>query len=94
MSSQTKEQEILMVMRKVLAAIIKETAPQPGMRHVLSDNTIQDVRKCFGLIAARERELSDAQGRVAERPYYADEPQSSTVVPISRIEKTKKRDEE
>lgn len=94
MSSQTKEQEILMVMRKVLAAIIKETAPQPGMRHVLSDNTIQDVRKCFGLIAARERELADAQGRVAERPYYADEPQSSTVVPISRIEKTKKRDEE
>jgi len=94
MSSQTKEQEILVVMRKVLASIIKDTTPQPGMRHVLSDRTIQDVRKCLGLISAREKELADAQGRVAERPYYADQPQTSTVVPIGRIGKSKKQDEE
>lgn len=91
MSSQTKEQEILMVMRKVLASIIKDTTPpQRGMRHVLSDATIEDVRKCLGLISAREKELADAQGRSAERPYYADQPQSSTVVPIGRIGKPKK----
>ena len=94
MSSQTKEQEVLMVMRKVLAAIIKDTTPEPGMRHILSDNTIQDVRMCLGLISAREKELADAQGRVAERPFYADQPQSSTVVPIGRIGKTKKDEEQ
>jgi hypothetical protein len=94
MSSRTKEQEILMVMRKVLASIIKDTTPQPGMRHVLSDGTIADVRKCLGLISAREKELADAQGRAAERPYYADQPQSSTVVPIGRIGKPKKDEEQ
>lgn len=94
MSSQNKEQEILMVMRKVLAAIIKDTTPQPGMRHVLSDGTIQDVRNCLGLISAREKELADAQGRVAERPYYTDQPQRSTVVPIGRVGKTQKKDDQ
>ena len=94
MSSQTKEQEILMVMRKVLASIIKDTTPEAGMRHILSDHTIQDVRTCLGLISAREKELGDAQGRAAERPYYADQPQSSTVVPISRIGKAKKEEEQ
>lgn len=94
MSSRTKEQEILMVMRKVLASIIKDTTPQPGMRHVLSDGTIADVRKCLGLISAREKELADAQGRAEERPYYADQPQSSTVVPIGRIGKPKKDEEQ
>jgi hypothetical protein len=94
MSSRTKEQEILMVMRKVLASIIKDTTPQPGMRHVLSDSTIQDVRQCLGLISAREKELADAQGRVAERPYYADQPQKSTVVPIGRVGKPKEGEDE
>lgn len=87
MSSQNKEQQVLVVMRKVLASIIKDTTPNPGMRHVLSDATIQDIRQCLGLISARERELADAQGKAQERPYYSDEKQSATVVPMSRIGK-------
>lgn len=87
MTELTKEQEILIAMRWTLSAIVKDVTPPPGMRHPLSDATIQDVRKCLGLIAAREKELADEQGRGGERPYYADEPQSVQVVPINRIKK-------
>jgi len=81
-----KEREILVVMRKVLAQIIKDTTPPSrAMQHPLSDQTIQDVRHCLGLISARERELADAVGAARERPYYADEPTSAEVVPIGKI---------
>lgn len=90
MTELSKEQEILMVMRKVLASIIKDTTPPPGMKHPLTDSTIQDVRACLGLISARERELADAQGRTMERPYFADERKPAEVVPISSLKKPKK----
>ncbi len=93
MSENTVEQDVMMVMRKVLASIIKDTTPQPGMRHPLSERTIQDVRKCLQLISARERELADAQGRAVEKPYYVDEPPKAQVVSIDSIEKPKKSDE-
>ena len=87
MTSGSKEQQILIVMRKVLASIIKDTTPPAGMRHPLSDKTIQDVRQCLGLISSREKELADAEGRGGERPYYTDEPPQSKVVPIAKIGK-------
>jgi len=81
-----KEREILVVMRKVLAKIIKDTTPPSrAMKHPLSDSTIQDVRECLGLISLRERELADAAGAVQERPYYADESTAAEVVPIGRV---------
>ena len=44
-----KEREILVVMRKVLAQIIKDTTPPSrAMRHPLSDQTIQDIRAVWG----------------------------------------------
>ncbi len=91
MSKMSKEQEILMVMRKVLASIIKDTTPPPGMKHPMSEHTIQDVRACLGLISARERELADARGRTMEKPYYTDQKRAAEVVPISSI-KTPGRD--
>jgi len=92
MSELTKEQEILMVMRKVLASIVKDTTPPPGMKHPLTEQTIQDVRACFGLISARERELADEQGRVVEKPFYTDQrqEQSAEVVPMSSIRRPEK----
>ncbi len=90
MTEMTKEQEILMVMRKVLGAIVKDTAPPPGMKHPLTDATIQDIRACFGLISARERELADEQGRVVEKPYFTDEQKPAEVVPIASIKKQPK----
>ncbi len=88
----TKEQQILIAMRKTLTAIIKDVTPPPGMKHPLSERTIEDVRQCLGLISAREKELAEAQGRASERPYYADQPQSAQVVPIQGLGKGKKQD--
>lgn len=88
----TKEQQILIAMRKTLAAIIKDVTPPAGMRHPLSDETIVDVRQCLALISARERELGDSQGRAGERPYYADEPQAAQVVPIAGLGRGGKQD--
>jgi hypothetical protein len=96
MSEESKEREVLMVMRKVLSSVIREITPEPGMRHPLSEGTIQDVRMCLGLIATRERELANALGITQERPYYTDEPPASNVVPMSsigRVKPEKKNDE-
>jgi hypothetical protein len=90
MSELSKEQQILVAMRKTLAAIIKDVTPPPGMRHPLSENTIDDVRACLSLISAREKELADSEGRGGDRPYYADEPQSAQVVPIAGIRRQDK----
>jgi hypothetical protein len=89
MNDLTQEQQILIAMRKTLSAIIKDVTPPPGMRHPLSEPTIEDVRQCLILIAAREKELADAQGRGGERPYYADEPQAAQVVPIGGLSRKK-----
>jgi hypothetical protein len=89
-----KEREILVVMRKVLAQIIKDTTPPSrAMKHPLSDQTIVDVRNCLGLISARERELADAAGIGQERPYFTDEKPAATVVPMPRVGKRKPGDD-
>jgi hypothetical protein len=79
-------------MRKTLSAVIKDITPAPGMKHPLSEATIEDVRQCLGLISAREHELAKARGRQEERPYFADEPHDAQVVPVAAIGKAGKRD--
>lgn len=89
----SKEREILMVMRKVLARIIKDTTPASrAMKHPLSDSTIEDIRNCLGLISLRERELADAAGIAMEKPYFTDEKPAAEVVSISSISKKPKDD--
>ena len=62
-------------MKLTLAGVIKDTATPHGMRHPLSDGTIEDLRQCLALISARERELALAAGQpIAERPHFTDEP--------------------
>lgn len=90
MSDSSKEREVLMIMRKVLANIIKDTTPEHRtMRHPLSDDTIQQIRQCLGLISTRERELADEAGVSQERPYFTDEKTSADVVSINSISKKK-----
>ena len=90
-----KERDILVVMRKVLAQVIKDTTPPSrAMKHPLSDRTIEDVRHCLGLISLRERELADAAGAAQERPYYSDEPTAAEVVPIAKISKRENKTED
>jgi hypothetical protein len=86
-----RERDLLIVMRKVLANIIKDTTPaHRDLKHILSDNTIQDIRTCLGLISARERELAEISGIQQEKPYYSDEKPAAEVVSISKIGKLKK----
>lgn len=83
-----KEREILVVMRKVLASVIKDTTPpHRDMKHPLSDKTIEEVKLCLSLIAARERELADAAGVPVEKPYFTDDPQAVRTVSMDKLKK-------
>jgi hypothetical protein len=81
-SEESTESRILRAVKLTLANVIKDTATPHGMRHPLSDGTIQDLRQCLSLISARERELAQAAGKAtAAKPRYADEPaRDETVV--------------
>ena len=81
----SKEQRILRVMRKVLGSIVRDTTPPPGMQHPLKDTTIEDIRQCFALISARERELMEEAGIAArERPRYPGDAKSTEVLHFQR----------
>ncbi len=80
----SKEERILIAMKRVLTDIAKDTYTRPGHRHPLSDDTVNDIRHCLSLITAREAELNEAAGRpMNHRPRFVDEPQSSVVVPLT-----------
>lgn len=86
----TKEERILAAVKRVLTEVIKDTATQPGMRHPLSDNTINGLRDCLMLITQREQELAEDAGRTMDaRPRFKDEPrpQGDVVVPLHAIGK-------
>jgi|GEM_PF-163598 len=81
--SESKEEQILRMMKRVLTDIAKETFTRPGFSHPLSEKTILGIRDCLGLISIRERELADAAGRpMTDRPRFADEPPTSQVVQL------------
>ena len=75
-----KEQRILRAMRKTLASVIKDVTPKSGYLSPLSDDTVEGIKECFTLISIREKELSEALGMNAAKPYYTDEVQSATVM--------------
>jgi hypothetical protein len=82
------EKRIMVMMRQVLSAVARETVPPPGMKHSLSDNTIQGIRECLALISARERDLNIELDETNEkRPRYVDEPQTTKVVSLDSITK-------
>ena len=81
----TVEQRVLVMMRKILAQIVREVTPPPGMKTPLSAQTLESIREAFELISSRERELMEAAGKaVRERPRYADEPKDSQTVHMPR----------
>lgn len=70
----SKEQQIMRAMRKTLTSIVRDTAPRDGVPSPLGPDTVENIRMCLGLIAAREAELADLLGmNRLERPHYADE---------------------
>jgi len=95
-SGDNKETRILRAMRQVLTTIVKDTATAPGMRHPLSDNTVEDIRQCLGLIAAREQELLLENGVDNDmKPRFIDDPdaQDSVVVSIGKLKSRDKSDD-
>ena len=90
---ESKEFQILKALKLVLTDVVKDTATQPGLKHPLSDRTIEGIRQCLRLISARERELVEDAGKTLDmRPYYVDEPKKNVVVPITKISRNKKED--
>jgi hypothetical protein len=91
--TETREYQILKAMKRVLTDVVKDTATQPGLKHPLSEQTIEGIRQCLKLVSARERELIESAGNTMDmRPRYVDEPQKNVVVPITRISRHNKTD--
>ncbi len=79
----SKEERILRMMKRVLTDVAKDTHTTPGLKHALSDHTIQGIRECLALIVAREQELAEAAGRSMNmRPRYVDEPKTNVSVKL------------
>ncbi|KAA3631156.1 MAG: segregation and condensation protein A [Proteobacteria bacterium] len=65
------ERRVLLAMKNILTRVARETATPPGTRHVLSEQTIEQIRQCLALISVREMELSESDGEISEqRPRY------------------------
>ena len=81
-TSLEKEKRILSAFRKTLAQVVKDVTPSDNsLRSPLQPSTVEDVRMCFGLIAAREREImGELKYTATERPQFIDEPTKSNVV--------------
>ncbi|MDJ0828188.1 MAG: hypothetical protein QNJ16_22155 [Rhodobacter sp.] len=91
-SQPTLEHRILIQLRQVLAAVVRDVTPPPGMRNPLSDQTIEDIRAAFALIAARERELrGDAP---PDLPQYRDRGASARIVEFDRRAGSSRNDED
>ena len=83
----SKEHQILATLRKVLSEVVRDTTPPPGRLHPLKPQTIENVKHCFMLLTAREKEIiEEAGGTMDKRPRYADEPKKSHVVQFTKPE--------
>ncbi len=81
--SESKEQRILRMVKKVITEIAKDTHTPPGMCHPLSDNTINSMRTCLDLIVSREAELVAQSGNVSSgKPRFVDEPSGNVIVQL------------
>jgi len=84
----SKEERILLMVKKVLSNVAKDTYTAPGLKHPLSEQTINDIRECLGMVVARETELAEELGRdKSARPRFIDEPSSSVVVNFDSLDK-------
>ncbi len=70
-----KEKSILRAVRKTLAQVVVDVTPDnSALKSPLKPQTIEDIRMCFGLVSAREREIMELMQREnKERPHFIDE---------------------
>lgn len=87
---QTMEARILKAVRSTLIDVIKDTTTEPGLKHPLSERTIENIRQCLALITTREGELAEAAGVSRDaRPRFIDEPSDRVVVSLDTAGKSK-----
>jgi len=79
----TLEHRILIQVRQVLASVVRDVTPPPGMRNPLAPGTIEDIRSCFALITARERELRGEHHK-PDLPVYADQGATTRIVDFEK----------
>ena len=68
----SKEQRILRHVHRTLGNIVKDVAPAAGRPNPLTNDTMQDIRDCFGLISEREKELTGKFHVEPTKPHSAD----------------------
>ncbi len=76
------ERRILRAMRKTLTSVIKDATPRPDMPGFLSDNTVEQIRDCLGIISLREKELAEALELTPAKPMYPDQERTVKQVQI------------
>ncbi len=84
------EKRVLMAMRKTLAKVVRDLTPSDtATRYPLSDDTVADIKACFDLIASRERELMQVEGKAsAEKPRFIDDAKTHQTVAVDTLVKT------
>jgi len=84
-SETDRELHILGIMRQVLSSVVRDSTPPPGMQHPLSTGTIEDIKQCFALITAREKEIhTQNDSDPGLRPRFKDELRNAQVVPFTK----------
>ena len=85
------EKRVLMAMRKTLAKVVRDLTPSDAAtRYPLNDDTVEDIKACFDLIASRERELMQVEGKAAvEKPRFTDEMHTPQTVSMETLLKAK-----
>lgn len=80
-----------MAMRKTLAKVVRDLTPSDSaVKYPLSDETVEDIKRCFDLISTRERELAQQSGvEIKDRPHFIDEPGTANVVSIQGLKSAK-----
>lgn len=79
----TTEERVLRMMKHVLTSVARDTATEPGLKHPLSEQTINEIRECLMVITVREQELAKEFDRdTSARPRFIDEPKSEVVVSL------------
>lgn len=77
------EHRILIQLRQVLARVVRDLTPPPGAPYPLPPDTVDEIRACFALIAAREREL-DADRSAMDVPVFGDDAGATRIVELDR----------
>jgi hypothetical protein len=85
------ERRVLRAMRKTLTSVVKNATPRPGMEGFLSEDTVEQIRECLGIITAREKELADELELTPAKPMYPDQERTVKTVQITTPSKSDKK---